>query len=239
MDGGYNLFIDRITQANPHLVRENFVTPVRKSMGADLDSNEVLYNQLLGGFRSSIESRFGELGHLFHRFNGTSVIRVSDDAIFTVQLKLACVLSNMKKFVALGHLDHSPHHAYWMQTSFDYYTGRPTNSSVYDIVEVLSIADRRGHKQSMEVLQQQLLSLSLEDIHAQEASSSTSADMDHMQDDDPDRYEVECIIDHRDTPNGTQYKVKWRGYDNRHNRWITLDMFDDTELVEEYMQSLQ
>lgn len=239
MDGGYNLFIDRIIQANPHLARENFVTPVRKSMGVDLDSNEILYNQLLGGFRSSIESRFGELGHLFHRFNGTSVIRVSDDAVFTVQLKLACVLSNMKKFVALGNLEHSVYHTYWMQTGFDYYTGSPSTSSVYDVADTLSIADRRGHKQSMEVLQRELLSLSLEDIHAQEASASTSTDMDHMQDDEPVSYDVERIIDHRDTLNGTEYKVKWIGYDNRYNRWITQDMFDGNDLVEEYMQSLQ
>ena len=170
------------------------MVPVRRSRGADLGGDETAYNQLLGGFRSSIESRFGELGHLFHRFNGKSVIRVSDDAVFTVQLKLACVLSNMKKFAAMGHLEHSVYHTYWMQTGFDYYTGRPSTSSVYDVVDVLSIADRRGQKESMEMIQRQLFSLSLDEIHAQEASGSANADTESMQDDEPASYEVERIL---------------------------------------------
>ena len=139
VDGGYTLFINRILHMNPHLQIESFVNPVRRSRGVNLSAEEIAYNQMLGGFRSSIESRFGELGHLFHRFNGKSVIRVSESTVFTVQFKLACVLSNMKKFIALVQLNHREHHTFWMHKDFDYHNGAASSCSVYDVADILSI----------------------------------------------------------------------------------------------------
>ena len=239
VDGGYTLFINRILHMNPHLQIESFVTPVRRSKGVNLSAEEIAYNQLLGGFRSSIESRFGELGHLFHRFDGKSVIRVSDDAVFTVQLKLACVLSNMKKFIAMGQLQPSDHHTFWMHKDFDYYGGTASASSVYDVVDILSISDRRAHKERIEMVQQQLFNLSIEDAFAQ-GSGTVNTNEEIMQDADQNSsYEVERIIEHRHTPNGIQYKVKWIGYDNRHNKWLSMDEFnDDGNMVQEYMLTM-
>lgn len=236
LDGGYSLYIDRVLEVNHHLRRENFVTPVRKSRGINLSTDETAYNQLLGSFRSSIESRFGELGHLFHRFNGKSVIRVSDDAVFTVQFKLACVLSNMKKFVAMGQLQHVEHHTFWMQRDFDYFSGSASTRSVYQVVDTLSIADRRSHKDSMAELQQQLLNLDLTDGLEDEAAQDDH-DTESMQAENQQSYEVERIIEHRDSPRGVEYRVKWKGYDNRYNRWLTSDMFDDAAIIEAYLLS--
>jgi hypothetical protein len=243
MDGGYTLFVDRILQMNPHLQIESFVTPVRRSRGVNLSAEERAYNQQLGGFRSSIESRFGELGHLFHRFNGKSVIRVSDDAVFTVQFKLACVLSNMKKFIAMGPLQHADHNTYWMHRDFDYYGGAVSTSSIYDVVDILSIADRRAHKEKIEMIQQQLFSLTIDEIYAHAAqeidSNNNNIDTQEMLMQDNDitgNFEVEKIIDHRHTPNGIEYKVKWIGYDNRHNKWLSMkDFNEDGNMVQEYM----
>jgi hypothetical protein len=231
LDGGYYLYIDRVLEINPHLHRENFVTPIRKSRGVNLSADETIYNQLFGGFRSSIESRFSELGHLFHRFNGKSVIRVPDEAVFTVQFKLACVLSNMKKFVVLSELNHNIHHTFWMQKDFDY-GGSASTKSVYEVVDVLSIDDRRKHKESIEEMQQELLNLDLTD-----SVEDHNHEVEIMQDDEQQSYEVEKILAHRDSSRGVSYKVKWKGYNNRYNSWITSDMFDDESIIEEYMSS--
>lgn len=242
VDGGYTLFRDRILRMNPHLQIESFVTPIRKSKGVNLSAEEIAYNQLLGGFRSSIESRFGELGHLFHRFNGKSVIRVSDDGVFTVQFKLACVLSNMKKFIAMGRLQHTDHHTFWMHKDFDFYGGAASTSSIYDVVDILSIADRRAHKEKIEIIQQQLFSLTIDESLAQEEINNNNIETEEiiMQDDDGDNsYEVERIIEHRCTSNGIEYKVKWIGYDNRYNKWLSMNEFnDDGNMVQEYMLAI-
>lgn len=239
VDGGYTLYIDRIVQLNPHLHTESFVTPIRKSRGVNLSVDELEYNQMLGGFRSAIESRFGELGHLFRRFNGKSVIRVSEEAVFTMQLKLACVLSNMKKFIAMGQLqhEHSEHHTYWMHTGFDYYNGNASISSLYDTVDVLSIADRRAQKEKIELIQQQLFALSIDEINSLEGRNNNNTIIEEVIMEDGDgNYEVERIIAHRHTEQGTQYKVKWIGYDNRYNKWLLASDFNSGgNMVEEYL----
>jgi hypothetical protein len=232
LDGGYNLYIDRVLETNAHLSRKNFILTIRKSRGVNLSNDEKIYNQMLGGFRSSIESRFAELGHLFHRFNGKSVIRVPDEAIFTVQFKLACVLSNIKKFVSMTQLNHNEHHTFWMQKDFDY-SGSTSTRSVHEVIDVLSMTDRFKLKGSLEELQQQLLDLDLTDAIEQHGNEANI-----MQDDEEQSFEVERILAHRDSPRGgIQYKVKWMGYSNRYNSWITRDKFNDESIVEEYMLS--
>ncbi|KAI9312988.1 hypothetical protein BX666DRAFT_1842463, partial [Dichotomocladium elegans] len=120
IDGGYTLFLDSVIANNPHLAKQSLVCPIRKQCGSELSSHEAKYNSVLGSFRSAIESTFGEIGHLFQRFNGKSVIRVADMDTYTVQFKLPCVLYNMKKFVALGNIQTAEHHTFWMQPSFDF-----------------------------------------------------------------------------------------------------------------------
>jgi hypothetical protein len=237
LDGGYTLFIGRVLELNHHLQAGSFVTPIRKSRGVNLSDEEVLYNQVFGGFRSAIESRFGEIGHLFRRFNGNSVIRVADESAFTLQLKLACVLSNMKNFVAKMNIQHTEHHTYWMQPCFDYYNGSSQGSSVYDVVDCLSIEDRRNQKEAMATIQQQMLSLDLED-NAGENGANDVEDM--QQDDGPEHHEVEHIIQHRLNRRGVmQFKVKWKGFDSRHNSWIDQDAFDAGPMIDAYMANIQ
>jgi len=238
VDGGYTLFINRVLVMNPHLKTENFITPVRRSKGANLTVEETSYNQLHGGFRSLIEARFGELGHLFRRFNGSSVIRVSDEAVFSVQLKLACVLSNMKKFIAMGPLNHVDHHTFWMNKEFDYYGGAASVSSVYDVPDILSIADRRLNKEKMEQIQQQLFSLSMEEAHSLEGADNEDTTEPMQDDEDPTSFDVERILEHRHTENGPQYKVKWIGFDNRYNRWVSASDFGNGTMIEDYLLSV-
>ncbi|KAI7873436.1 hypothetical protein K492DRAFT_111394, partial [Lichtheimia hyalospora FSU 10163] len=120
LDGGYTLFITSILASNEHLAKHNFVHPIRRTRNGDLSSDESKYNEVFGSFRSKIEAVFGELGHLCNRFDGKSVIKVGDMDGFELQLKLACLLLNMKRFVSLGQVSPQPHHTSWVQQDFDF-----------------------------------------------------------------------------------------------------------------------
>jgi hypothetical protein len=38
-------------------------------------------------------------------------------------------------------------------------------------------------------------------------------------------YDIEKIIKKKNTKNGMKYYVKWKGYSDNHNSWITQDNF--------------
>ena len=56
----------------------------------------------------------------------------------------------------------------------------------------------------------------------------------------PQEWEVEAIKGHRIHPKAgvPQFKVKWRGLDNRHNSWRVWDDFFEKELLKEYLSKL-
>jgi hypothetical protein len=144
----------------------------------------------------------------------------------------------MKKFIAMGQLQHTDHNTFWMHKDFDYYGGVASTSSVYDAVDILSIADRRAHKEKIEMIQQQLFGLTIEKFASQLISNVEATSSEEIMQDENNEiyYEVEKIIKHRHTPNGIEYQVKWIGYDNRHNKWIPMSQFnDDGNMVQEYM----
>lgn len=223
VDGGYTLFLDRILARNSHLGEHNFVAPIRKQRHMELTEDEVKYNTVLGSFRSAIEATFGEIGHLFHRFNGKSVIRVADTETFTVQFKLACILHNLKKFVRMGNIPCAEHHTYWMQPEFDYDNGGST--SVFDNVACGGIGVKKQHADVMEDLQQQLLLLDVNDQAVSGEEDDISAD---------EHYEVEAIVNHRGPKHRREYLVKWVGYSDTSNSWLTAEMFDTSDMVKDY-----
>lgn len=232
LDGGYTLFADSIIATNPHLGKHNLVFPIRKQRGIDLTMEETKFNKVIGSFRSMIESTFGDLGSVFHRFNGKSVIRVTDMDAFSVQLKLACCLYNIKKFVNAGEVSPTEQHTLWMQTGFDYPSGTSTRS-VYDVTDMLTISDKLQDAQLVSALQDQFLNL---DIHDEE-EDPTSNNMSEGELSDS-HFEVESIIKHRGPKHRREYLVKWKGYVEEDNSWISLHQFDDTTIVQEYEFSI-
>eukprot|EP01135_Chromosphaera_perkinsii_P000501 Nk52_evm1s100 gene=Nk52_evmTU1s100 len=58
-------------------------------------------------------------------------------------------------------------------------------------------------------------------------------------DPDTDSFEVEMILQHAKENNVIWYQVRWRGYDSRHDTWITADMFDSPETLRLYHASLK
>lgn len=225
LDGGYTLFVDRIIASNSHLEKHNFIFPVRKQRGMDLTTQEAKFNKVLGSFRSMIESTFGDLGTIFHRFNGKSVIRVTDMAAFSVQLKLAFCLYNIKRFVNAGEVSASEQHTYWMQPGFDYPDRVARN--VYDVVDTVTVSDKAQDARTVSALQEQFLNL---DIHDQEDSNNNMSEGELSD----NQFELEAIVGHRGPKHRREYLVKWKDYSEDESSWLKPTDFDDMDLVEEY-----
>ncbi|KAF9545009.1 hypothetical protein EC957_011506 [Mortierella hygrophila] len=120
LDGEYNLFIGKLLDSADELQYENFCYPIRKMRGIALTEEEKAYNEIFGSFRSRIEGYFGEMQSTFTKFSHTVVNKVSEKETFGVQYKLACLLMNIKRFVALRSIPTEQHHMLWLQDGFDY-----------------------------------------------------------------------------------------------------------------------
>jgi hypothetical protein len=81
LDGGYILFVNNIID-NSNLNDHNFVFPIRKDLGINLNEIELNYNDQFGGFRSKMEKSFANIGHIFERLNNTKSF------ITTIHLRL-------------------------------------------------------------------------------------------------------------------------------------------------------
>jgi len=57
--------------------------------------------------------------------------------------------------------------------------------------------------------------------------------------DDPDLYEIEKIMDHRDTRGGRQFLVCWLGYPPSDDEWIHEGHIEAKELITEYLEEVQ
>ncbi|KAG0278182.1 hypothetical protein BGZ95_004531 [Linnemannia exigua] len=110
LDDGYNLFISKLLDSADELQYENFCYPIRKMRGIALTEEEKAYNEIFGSFRSRIESYFGEMQSTFTKFSHTVVNKVAEKETFSVQYKLACLLMNIKRSVALRNIPTEQHH---------------------------------------------------------------------------------------------------------------------------------
>lgn len=50
----------------------------------------------------------------------------------------------------------------------------------------------------------------------------------------PESYVVERVIRHRGRRDNVQYLVKWRGYSNKHNSWLSPGDFNDKRIITDY-----
>ncbi|KAI7825254.1 hypothetical protein BC939DRAFT_390627, partial [Gamsiella multidivaricata] len=120
LDNGYTLFIGKLLESADELQYENFCYPIHKRRGIALTEEEKAYNEIFGSFRSRIESYFGEMQSTFTKFSHTVVNKAAEKEMFGVQYNLACLLMNIKRFVALRNIPTEQHHTLWLQDGFDY-----------------------------------------------------------------------------------------------------------------------
>ncbi|ORZ16074.1 hypothetical protein BCR41DRAFT_422093 [Lobosporangium transversale] len=97
LDGGYSGFVRQIVEPSDPLSYENFSYPVHKTRGMAMADQELHYNKVFGGFRSSIEGCFGDMQSTFSKFTHDAPIRFSDAKTFDLQFKLCYLLMNIKE----------------------------------------------------------------------------------------------------------------------------------------------
>jgi hypothetical protein len=221
LDGGYTRFISQLLHDAPNLTDTNFCCPVRKSTGVPLSSSEALFNNMFGSFRSSIESKFGELVTTFCKFGNGSPIRVTNIDTFVVQFQLACLLLNIKNFVQMLNMPLRPHHSLWEQTGFDF-GGASSHDSSVEIT--INLEKKIEDANSLQRLQEEFLGLGVVDDPVDEDTS----------DNGDDTYEVERILGHKGSSKHRKYHVKWKGYPRSESSWVRESDLDADELIEQY-----
>ncbi|KAF8982176.1 hypothetical protein BGZ46_001658 [Entomortierella lignicola] len=220
LDGGYTQYVEGIIAGSHILKSSDFSCPIRKCKGIALTDSESRYNDMFGSFRSRIESYFGDMQNLFHKFSHTVVNRVSEKSTSSLQFKLCCLLLNIKRMVALRDITAEVHHSFWTQDNFEYPDGNDTT-----LVQVLapSYKVKINHAQSIFKLQDASLNISL-----------TSNGDDEMDTDEGTEYEVDRIMGHRGDGETLEYHVLWKGYDVSAATWEPRSSFNQTRCIDDY-----
>lgn len=230
-----NEFIDKYKNIGYNISLQNFCFPIKKAKNVDMLEDEIKFNDILGGFRSKIESYFAELGSVFKRFSGQTKIRITESKIYNIQLKLAVVLLNIKYFKELFNLEEVNHYNKWKIDSFDYSHSNNTelNTDVslkieYKIVEINNIKN----------LQLDFINkLKIQDNNTELNININNKCIESM-DIEEDVFEVQYIIKHKMVLNSYEYYVKWRNYGKEKNSWVKDKDFFERNIISEYWSSI-
>jgi len=232
----------------------NFCFPIKKEKNIDLLKNETLFNQQLGGFRSRIETYFSSLSSLFKRMNPQHKIRITNDRTYNVQLKLCCLLLNIKKFgnICKEYIEITNYHNLWMETDFDFFDVENSNNILEDIDQCENVIEKtKYHLQNinnMRQLQREMLIniINRKDINFKnDRKNKIKTDKDNNEDNDIEmnennhEYEIQYILKHRGEENNIEYLVKWRGYKKKDNSWVKEYEFNQKEIIDSYWKSIK
>ena len=98
----------------------NFFYPIRKEVGIDLNIQKKHFNDVFSSFKSIIENQFCELYNKFKRFsNNNSAIKTDDYKYASLQLKVAFLLKNIKRFSEHVNIIIQDHHKLWSDKNFE------------------------------------------------------------------------------------------------------------------------
>ncbi|KAI9492764.1 hypothetical protein BDB00DRAFT_764739 [Zychaea mexicana] len=129
-----NEVIEKYNNAGLSITINNFCYPIKKDKNVNIELDELNYNKQLGSFRSSIESYFANFGERFKRFNALHKVRITDNELYNVQLKLAIALSNIKEFTVLANIKETNYYKKWMDADYDYiFTGLNIGRNTEDL----------------------------------------------------------------------------------------------------------
>jgi hypothetical protein len=106
------------------LDESNYCPNITKKKNIDLDEDEENYKRDHSGFRSKIESEyFAIFVKKFQRFSLYTTKRTINFKSFNLELKIACLLFNINKFVVANpHLfeDYIDFHSYYLNDDWDF-----------------------------------------------------------------------------------------------------------------------
>jgi hypothetical protein len=173
LDGGYTQYVKKIVE-NTAMTKKNFSCPIRRDRGKDLSKQEAKYNKLFGGFRSQIESEFGDLGTIFERHNNRKPVLVTKIETYNLQLRLCLLLMNIKKMVALLDIQVDPMHVAWTRDNFDYPS---TEGAIEQNIEYIPVAEMLGDAQSMTKLQDEFMKMTAMDVDDDEQPLTRKRDI--------------------------------------------------------------
>ncbi|KAG2216958.1 hypothetical protein INT45_007393 [Circinella minor] len=257
VDGGYTLFITQFIElANEkgyEFSNDNFVYPIRKNINENITITEEHFNNTFGSFRTRTKNQFSEIGNKFYRFNNNkSIVKMDNIKFYNLQFRVACLLKNINKFVELFNVPILPHHKLWHSNNFEF----PIEKKLIDVV-VSNNKQNKDKFDRMMQLQNNLLNMAISDstmaVDDTESNHSQGSESDN---DVPNfnkctrkrrrnikgkqrstaSYEIESIIGHRKENDAYLFQVKWVGYSNEDNSWLSIDMFNQKDLLKVYIE---
>lgn len=241
-DGIYNNCIDEVIEKYNNikfnLSHENFCYPVRYCDKNKYTQDELEFNNQFSGFKSRIESFFANLGRTFGRFDPKRKIKVTDYELYNLQLKLACLFLNFKRFTDLGCIEPTYVHKLWMQSNFDY----PLEIKPYVPSEIIHY--KLSNIASMRKCQQNIIEkifTGTEDIVIDEDEEINECQENIIKNeaDNGPSFEVQYIIKHKLKNDKYYYFVKWRNYPKSKNSWVEEKDFNEKKIINDYWKTLK
>ena len=200
LDGGYTLFIKQVLK-NTKLEDCNFICPICKPRGVELTRDETAYNESYSSFRSSIENKFADIGKVFEMFNNKRSYQTSYIKFFNLQLRVACLLLNIKRFVELGNIRPNDTHKLWLNPGFDYPSGETPDP---EPCRIQTLREKREQSKKIYNRQEALLANKDENMPHKDGSNTDMSDKEGI-------FEIEKIVNHRWKGKTREYLVKWKG----------------------------
>jgi hypothetical protein len=160
-DGGYYYYIDRFIESFVDYNYQNFIYPYRKSKNVELTNEKLEFNKMFGSYRSKIETVFADVGNKFNKFDNTkAVTKTTNIKGFTLQFKVASLLTNMKRFLEKYNIEINEHVKLWENGDFDY-VYRDNSENDDDNVDFEEIYYNENYKNITDI-QNNLLNLNID-----------------------------------------------------------------------------
>lgn len=229
-------FILKYSNIGYNISIKNFCFPIRKNKNINLPIDEANYNEQLGSFRSKIETYFAELSSIFKRFDPQNKIRITDHNLYNLQLKLSCVLLNIKYFTELFGIAENNHYNKWRLNKFGYIednnqlnTSNITLKTQYKLENMNDIKNLQKmflNNINFNTCDNNDIVLDDDDIIMDKVSSAKT-------------YEIQYIVTHKGLDNNREYFVKWKKYGKEHNSWVKECDFLEKDIIKEYLKSIE
>lgn len=248
-----NEVIEKYNNAGLSITINNFCYPIKKDKNVDLELDELNYNKQLGSFRSSIESYFANFGKKFKRFDAQHKVRITDNELYNIQLKLAIVLSNIKEFTDLANIKETNYYKKWMDVDYDYiFTGLNigrntedlndlTNKTKYKLENMNNIKNHQNNilnglvsaiNNDNDIIMSDNIINKFPDL-----SKNSKNNIENRSENDK-TYEIQYIIKHKGSTENRQFFVKWRNYNKEHNSWVKECDFVEKDIIDRYWRTI-
>ncbi|KAF9111524.1 hypothetical protein BGW39_004333, partial [Mortierella sp. 14UC] len=135
--------------------------------------DETNFNAMFGGFRSTSEATFGDLGKTFAKFNNKEIVKTASKKEFNLALRLCLLLMNVRNFAQALSIEESPHHDDWMKEGVDYPQERQL---VPELTEVVTVQNKLENGMELLRLQEEFLGLDDNDDEDDEMENGNESD---------------------------------------------------------------